>query len=231
MLPGSIILLVILCLGLVTIAGAQVTETFPDEDWTVPRLQPEAVEKAADILTAIYQTELPVRSEQDRAARKPATVTGPRAILPNILHMIGMILGAILVVVVLVNLLFSADRWAQNESPEAADGTAIGFGRLNLEDPDRLAASGRYAEAIHVMLLRALALASGRLSLTWPHSLTSREIMDSADLTDQARESLDDLIARVEIHHFGGRTPREDDFRHCRLVFERLAADPIRVRT
>ncbi len=231
MLPWSIVLLAILCLGLVTVAEAQDAETFPDEDWTVPRLQPEAVKKAADILTAAYQTELPVRGEQDRAEQKPTEVTRPKAILPNILHMIGMILGAVLAVVVVVNLLFSTDRWAQNESPEETDGTAIGFGRLNLEDPDQLAAAGRYAEAIHVMLLRALTLAAGRLNLIWPHSLTSREIMDSAALTDQARESLDDLISRVEIHHFGGHTPQEDDFRHCRLVFERLEADPIRVRT
>ena len=67
------------------------------------------------------------------------------------------------------------------------------------------------------------------MDITWPRSLTSREIMGSAALTIGARESLGDLIARVEIHHFGGHQPEAQDYRHCRLAYERLLADPIKV--
>jgi hypothetical protein len=229
-LPAVLVFCAVLCLGWAPGAAGQdelpVSEA--NDTWTPSQAGPMA--RVAAILDQDFQTELPdpapAAEEADRRKRRGPT----RVLLPNIMVKIGLILGGVLVLAVILNLFFSTDRWADRDDPATNGNDAFDLERLDLGDPDRLAADGRYADAIHAMLLRALALSAGRLELTWPHSLTSREILGSASLTDQARESLNDLVTRVEIHHFGGRPPRAEDFHHCRLVYERLAADPIRGR-
>ena len=230
-LPGVLVLCAFLCLAWTPAAAAQDDLSVSGPNDTGITGQAGPVARAAVILDQDFQTKLPgpapADDMDDRRKRR-----GPvRVLLPNIMVKIGLILGGVLVLAVLLNLFFSTDRWADRDDPATNGNDAFDLERLDLGDPDRLAADGRYADAIHAMLLRALALSAGRLELTWPHSLTSREIMGSASLTEPARANLDDLIARVEIHHFGGRTPHREDFLHCREVYESLAADPIRVRT
>jgi hypothetical protein len=219
----------LLALALSLAAGAQETENYRDEDRTAPRFQIDPVAQAHAILEAGYQTELPNLQPPEKSDPENPRQMEMQSILPNIMFKIGLVLGGIILLVVIVNLFYSTHRWTGEDEIPEYEREGFGFDQLSLEDPDQLAAGGRYAEAIHAMLLRALALAAGRLDLTWPHSLTSREIMGSASLTPTARENLDDLITRVEIHHFGGRVPQADDFQHCRRVYQNLAADPIKV--
>lgn len=210
-------------------AGAQENAPYGDEDRTAPRFQLDPVTRARAILEAGYQTDLPNLQPPEKSDPGKPRPQEMQSILPDIMFKIGLVLGGIILLIVIVNLFYSTNRWAGDDETPEQENAGFGFDQLSLEDPDQLAAGGRYAEAIHAMLLRALALAAGRLGLTWPHSLTSREIMGSASLTATARENLDDLITRVEIHHFGGRVPQADDFQHCRRVYQNLAADPIKV--
>lgn len=209
----------LLCLA-VSAQGQESDETL-DDGWNVPALRPEAAAKVDAVLNTSYQTELPQGPTFVKVAR-------PRAVIPAIFMKIGMILAGLVVLIIVLNIFLGNKRWAQDENRNDEDPTDDGLNPFGLGDPEALAGSGHFAEAIHAMLLRSLVLAARRLDITWPRSLTSREIMGSAALTIPARESLGDLIAHVEIHHFGGRRPQAEDYHHCKQVYERLLADPIK---
>lgn len=92
-----------------------------------------------------------------------------------------------------------------------------------LDDAEVLAQQGRYAEAIHVLLLRTfeeLARADGRV----PSHLTSREILAAIRLRSGAREALADLALTVEVTWFGDDVPGEPDWLRCRTSWETFAA-------
>lgn len=92
------------------------------------------------------------------------------------------------------------------------------------DDADELAAQGRFADAIHTLLLRTLhELASQRLVRVTP-SMTSREILGRVSLLGEAREALAGLIVAVEQTWFGDDVPQADDYQRCRAQFDRFAA-------
>ena len=93
------------------------------------------------------------------------------------------------------------------------------------DDADRLAREGRFAEAIHVLLLRTLAaLAAQGAGLAV--SLTSREVVHEATLTAEARTALAGLVDSVEVSRFGSVVPDAAEYAASRARFERLAAAP-----
>jgi hypothetical protein len=92
-----------------------------------------------------------------------------------------------------------------------------------LEDAaDALARQGRFAEAVHHLLLDAV----HRLSLggALPEHLTSREVAAKTRLPAPARSALDDLVGGVEASLFGGRPLDEASWKRCREAHVRLAA-------
>ncbi len=82
-----------------------------------------------------------------------------------------------------------------------------------LESAERLAAAGRFAEAIHALLLETLAALSRAAQLT--PSLTSREILARVPLPERARQALGGLVLAVEVSRFGGVPAGEGDYRAC----------------
>jgi hypothetical protein len=92
-----------------------------------------------------------------------------------------------------------------------------------LGDADELAGRGQFGEAIHVLLLRTLHELARRLPERLPPSLTSREILARVRIPGDARDALAALVGAVEISHFGGMTPDQADFLHCRQHFQRFA--------
>ncbi len=90
------------------------------------------------------------------------------------------------------------------------------------DDADDLARAGRIAEAMHLLLLRALMEMRARLQITLADSLTSREILRKVVLPDDGRLALGELIGRVERVHFGAEPASLDDYGVCRGTFERL---------
>jgi hypothetical protein len=89
---------------------------------------------------------------------------------------------------------------------------------------DELAAQGRFVEAMHVLLLQALAAIRRRLDEEFADSLTSREILRSKQLSDALRRPLREVVARVEWTYFGEHPAARDDYLACRASFGALTA-------
>lgn len=94
--------------------------------------------------------------------------------------------------------------------------------RTIVDEADALAAAGRFAEAVHALLLRTIQ-ALGR-HMPVPRALTSREILDRAGLPEAARDAFGDLVLAVELTRFGGRPADADDYARCVACFDRIRA-------
>ena len=112
------------------------------------------------------------------------------------------------------------ESWAEQE--ELAADIARRDPTVVLAAADELAREGRYAEAMHVLLLRCLADIRARLDEPFADSLTSREILRSTRLPDNARDSLRDVVGRVEWTYFGEYPAGQDDYAACRTSFNAL---------
>ena len=89
-----------------------------------------------------------------------------------------------------------------------------------LDEASHLAAQGRYAEAVHALLLRTLALLAETSRV--PEAWTSREIVDRLELAAPARASLEALVDETELSLFGGRPVDEAAYRRCLETFRRF---------
>lgn len=89
---------------------------------------------------------------------------------------------------------------------------------------EELARQGQFVEAMHWLLLQALAEIRRRLGEPIADSLTSREILRRVRLSEAGRAALRDVIARVERSYFGKHPADAADYRSCRDSFERLSA-------
>jgi hypothetical protein len=85
----------------------------------------------------------------------------------------------------------------------------------DIDEIERLARAGAFAEAIHLMLLRALEALRRRLGISWAKSLTSREIVRRSELPASDRSALKMLVGAVEISRFGGQSANEQIYRAC----------------
>ncbi len=105
------------------------------------------------------------------------------------------------------------------ERPGGAGGLPPG-----LEEAETLAAGGRYAEAVRVLLAALIALFHSRLDPALGASLTSREIERRVVLPDEARAAFVHIVAAVEVSHFGGRAVDETAYQRCRERYQQVAA-------
>jgi len=91
-----------------------------------------------------------------------------------------------------------------------------------LEEADRLAAEGLYADAAHVLLLRGVADVEHSRAAGIQTSLTTREIAALPDFPPRPRAAFA-LIARVAEHAlFGGAQIDADRWITCRAAYETL---------
>jgi hypothetical protein len=92
-----------------------------------------------------------------------------------------------------------------------------------LEDADRLAAAGRYGEAVRLILFRSIEDIDQR----WPNqvrpALTSRDIARLAILPTGARNTFAGIARVVEHSLFGGRAVAADEFVACRDAYQAFA--------
>jgi hypothetical protein len=95
--------------------------------------------------------------------------------------------------------------------------------RALLEEADGLAATGRFDEAIHLLLFRSIDdLASRRPGVVRP-ALTSRDISRLEDMPGPARDAFARIASRVETSFFGARPVRGEDFAAARGDYEAFA--------
>lgn len=118
-------------------------------------------------------------------------------------------------------LLGQGSAWLKDEA--GSDGPAQRASMVVLEAADDLAARGQFVEAMHALLLQSLAEVRRRLDEEFADSLTSREIVQKARLSQNGRVSLRDIVARVEWTYFGGRSATRPDYDACRQSFVALA--------
>jgi len=93
-----------------------------------------------------------------------------------------------------------------------------------LEEIMRLARSGAYEAAVHLLLLQGLRQLARLTGATVARSLTSREILRRHDLPAGSSRDLATLVGAVEISRFGGRSAGETLFATCLASYQRLAA-------
>lgn len=121
-------------------------------------------------------------------------------------------------------------RWPERFGPRKAKAAAAepwrpteAQARALLEDVDRLAAEGRWAEAAHLLLHRSIQDIQGlRPHLVRP-ALTSRDIARLPALPDAARTAFTGIAQVVERSRFGGAPVDADDFAQCRRAYEAFA--------
>jgi hypothetical protein len=101
--------------------------------------------------------------------------------------------------------------------PEASVARAL------LEDADRLAAEGQYAEAVHLLLYRSIEDIEGRRPRLVRPALTAREISSLDDLPAAARATFTAIAQVVERSFFGGRDVDKSGFEACRSAYEAFA--------
>jgi uncharacterized protein DUF4129 len=133
---------------------------------------------------------------------------GPLELLLRLLLFTALGVLVVLAVVWLARRLAPAGR-----DVEVGDAAPAAPAAIPIESAEALAAEGRWAEAIHALLLETLEALSRAARLA--PSLTSREIVERVPLPAPARDALGGLVAAVEISRFGGAEAGEPDYRAC----------------
>lgn len=161
-----------------------------------------------------YQRDLP--HERPSVALPPIDAPWLGRLLEILLYAVAAVVLAVLVSWI-VNHLVSRRARDLTLAPEGEAAPALD---VRLDQPDRLAAAGRFAEAIHELLLETLAAISRAWQL--PPSYTSREVVAGARLPGIAREALRGLVLAVELSRFGGAPATEADYRACLAQFHQF---------
>ena len=188
-----------------------------------PALAPRDPKSIADrFLTDEWmQTGIPHRIEE----AKQASWFHVPAELANLILWGGVIVGAVLIAYALRDALPGWDRSRKLE----ADAEAATFAKAEQKldgakrEADELAGEGRYGEAMHLLLLRAVAELRDKLKLTIADSLTAREIERRAPLEASGKGAFARMVRAVEQVLFGRADADEAAFRACRGDFEAFA--------
>lgn len=94
------------------------------------------------------------------------------------------------------------------------------------EDASRLAAEGRYAEAIHALLLAAIRYFAERSRTPIQPSRTSRELVRLLPLGAETREAFTELVRAVEVSLFGGVAVGPEEYERSLSRFRSLTRRP-----
>lgn len=101
--------------------------------------------------------------------------------------------------------------------PDAAKARSL------LEEADKLARAGKFAEAVHLLLFRSIEDIQARLEGGVPSSLTAREIGNLQRLPERARRGLGPIITLVERSFFGGSEVDAEGWRQARSSYQDFA--------
>lgn len=113
-------------------------------------------------------------------------------------------------------------RRGDDEEEEVIGEAEAGRARARLADADALAAAGRFAEAIHLLLYRSVEDIEGRRPGLVRPAMTSRELAEAHDLPQVARGAFSRIARAVEISLFGGRPIDEGAWTECRSAYAEL---------
>ncbi|WP_420144640.1 DUF4129 domain-containing protein [Sphingobium sp.] len=105
------------------------------------------------------------------------------------------------------------DDWTPDAAPA----------RAWLEEADALAGQGRYAEAVHHLLLRSVEDMARRRPLIVRPALTSRDLARADGIPSAPRRLFAEIAAAVERSLFGGRPIDADEWGRCRHAYTDFA--------
>jgi len=202
--------------------------------------EPAAGARARAILDSRYQTQLPRHQKpQDLAEGQPPASLGGGADLPSIpapvigagaelTRIVFITLAVAVVVLILAWLIQILVQRMAREHPgaggeaEAEGGEAEPVRELDVEDATRLAAEGRFGEAIHALLLATIQHFAARARMDIQPSRTSRELVRLLPLTGDSRPRFNELVMSVERTLFGGEPAGAEDFQRSLERFRSL---------
>ncbi|HMO75155.1 MAG TPA: DUF4129 domain-containing protein [Sphingopyxis sp.] len=140
------------------------------------------------------------------------------------------IAAAALILLLLYLLVPSFAQWVDNlrsrrkstEEEEAVGEAEAGAARALLSEADALAADGRFAEAVHLLLHRSVEDIDGRRPGLVRPAMTSRELAAAEGLPAVARDAFSRIARAVEISLFGGRAIDAGAWRLCRDAYAEM---------
>jgi len=94
--------------------------------------------------------------------------------------------------------------------------------RVLLDEVDKLAAEGRYGEAVHTLLFRSIQDIDRNRPNVVRRSLTAREIGNLSVLTLDSRKAFSTIAGVSELAHFGGVLVNEAGFQTARKAYADL---------
>jgi len=167
--------------------------------------------------------------------QSPTWLLGLADFLSAIAPLVGFLFKAAIAIIVLLVLFFIGReliliRWPASKQKSArAHATSDHYqptperARALLEEADRLAAAGRFAEAARHLLHRSIQDIEEHQKTPLSLSLTSREIGRLDILSVPARTAFTMIAEAVERGLFGERPVSEADFRLCRSAYADFA--------
>lgn len=139
------------------------------------------------------------------------------------------VLAASLLWLIYQRLRYGTWQWRRQPAAAVGPGAELEWApdhvpaRRWLEEADALAADGRYAEAIHHLLVRSVEdIARKRSKLVKP-AVTSRELAATQALPTAARTLFSSIAGRVERSLFGGRPVGAEDWAEARRDYADFA--------
>lgn len=113
-------------------------------------------------------------------------------------------------------------RGGDADGKDGAGAAEAGAARALLAEADALAAAGRFAEAVHLLLYRSVEdIETRRPGLVKP-AMTSRDLAEARDLPPVARGAFSRIARAVEISLFGGRAIDAGAWNQCRAAYAEL---------
>lgn len=97
------------------------------------------------------------------------------------------------------------------------------FAKDLLQQADRLAKEGRFAEALRLLLRSSVSEMQDRVRTRIGVSMTAREVGRIGQLPDAARAALHRIISRNELSVFAGDDVQESGYREARQDYETFA--------
>ena len=151
-------------------------------------------------------------------------VLGAGAVLGKVIFVVLLVAAGVLIAGWIARELLARRRGAGPRSgPEAAASPAATAERpLVFDDASRLAGQGRYAEAVHALLLAAIRHFAERSRTAIQPSRTSRELVRLLPLGPEAREAFAELVRTVELSLFGGAAVGPEDYERNLARFQEL---------
>ena len=214
--------------------------SLPARAWSEPATASAVKARAREILAdSRYQTHLPQHEapkDLEEGQTPPAfgggvnlppvsaPVIGAGAELTRTLFIVLAVAVGVLIIVWVVRTGFQkmASAESAESEPEVKDEEAGPERQLDVGDATRLAAEGRYGEAIHALLLAAIQHFAARAHLQVQPSRTSRELARVLPLSGESRAKFNELVLAVERTLFGGEPAGAEDYQRSLERFRSL---------